>query len=142
VVARLVRIQRRVEVFTSAAVMLGVGGDARHDVLDRLATVSPDATDHLALVIENLAVHRRADLVIAVLGRVGPPVVRALGLLDGISAVAVLTQPVTIAPSRSLAVVDAANAPFAAAWNRAFTDRARRTGRDRVHDARWQAARA
>jgi len=125
VVARLVRLQRRVEVFSSAGELLGTGGDPRHDVLDRLATVSPDPDDRLAIVLENLAAHRRADLVIAVLGRVGPSVVRAVGLLSGISAVAVLTQPVTLEPSRSLVVVDASTAPFATAWNLAFTDASR-----------------
>jgi len=142
VVTRLVRLQRRVEVFTSAATMLGTGGDARHDVLDRLATVSPDPTDHLAIVIENLAVHRRADLVIAVLGRVGPGVIRALGLLNGISAVAVLTKPVAVSTTRSLVVVDASTTAFASAWNHAFTDRSRRPWRGSLPDQRWQRARA
>ena len=96
IVTRLVRLQRRVEVATSAGEFLGTGGDPRHDVIDRLATVGPHSTDRLAIVLENLATHRRADLVIAVLGRVGPDVVRALGSLAGINVVAVLTQPVAL----------------------------------------------
>ena len=50
IVTRLVRLQRRVEVFTSASELLGIGGDPRHDVLDRLATVSSHPTDRLAIV--------------------------------------------------------------------------------------------
>jgi uncharacterized protein (DUF58 family) len=139
VVARLVRLQRRVEVFSSAGELLGTGGDPRHDVLDRLATVSPDPDDRLAIVLENLAVHRRADLVIAVLGSVGPGVVRAVGLLSGINAVAVLTQPVSITPARSLVVVDASAAPFATAWNLAFTDASRHVTSRRPRSP-WPAA--
>src|SRR5262245_50582351 len=55
VVARLVRLQRRVEVASSAGELLGTGGDPRHDVIDRLATVGPDEHDQLAVVLENLA---------------------------------------------------------------------------------------
>lgn len=138
IVTRLVRLQRRVEVATSAGEFLGTGGDPRHDVIDRLATVSSNATDRLAIVLENLATHRRADLVIAVLGRVGPDVVRVLGTLAGISVVAVLTQPVAITPTNSLVVVDASNAPFAFAWNHAFT----RSSRLQSRNTAWQRARA
>jgi uncharacterized protein (DUF58 family) len=138
IVTRLVRLQRRVEIATSAGEMLGTGGDPRHDVIDRLATVSPNAVDRLAIVLENLATHRRADLVIAVLGRVGPDVVRALGGLAGISVVAVLTQPVAITSTSSLVVVDASNAPFASAWNQAFT----RSSRLQSRNTAWQRARA
>ena len=70
VVARLVRLRRRVEVITSAGELLGTGGDPRHDVIDRLATVGPDDRDRLAAVLENLRAHRRVDLVVAVLGTV------------------------------------------------------------------------
>ncbi|MEX1008215.1 MAG: DUF58 domain-containing protein [Acidimicrobiia bacterium] len=138
IVTRLVRLQRRVEVATSAGEFLGFGGDPRHDVIDRLATVSSNATDRLAIVLENLATQRRADLVIAVLGRVGPDVVRVLGTLAGISVVAVLTQPVAITPTSSLAVVDASSAPFASAWNQAFT----RSSRLQSRNTAWQRARA
>ena len=100
---------------TSAGEFLGAGGDPRHDVIDRLATVGPHSTDRLAIVLENLAAHRRADLVIAVLGRVGPDVVRALGSLAGINVIAVLTQPVALASTGSVVVVDASTAPFASA---------------------------
>ena len=121
IVTRLVRLQRRVEVATSAGEFLGTGGDPRHDVIDRLATVGPHSTDRLAIVLENLATHRRADLVIAVLGRVGPDVIRALGSLAGIDVVAVLTQPVALTSTSSVVVVDASSTPFASAWNQVFT---------------------
>ncbi len=126
VVARLVRLQRRVEVITSAGAILGTGGDPRHDVIDRLATVAADSTDRLATVLEQLRAHRRADLVVAVLGRVGHDVTRALGGLAGIDAIAVLTQPIALTPTPSLVVVDAATTPFPDAWNRAFAGRATR----------------
>ena len=138
VVTRLVRLQRHVEVATSAGEFLSTGGDPRHDVIDRLATVEPNATDRLAIVLENLATHRRADLVIAVLDLVGPDVVGILGALAGISVVAVLTQPVAIAPTNSLVVVDASQAPFASAWNQAFT----RSSPLQPRNPAWQRARA
>src|SRR5262249_1119646 len=47
VTARLVRLRQRVEVVTSAGAVLGTGGDARHDVIDTLATVGPDERDQL-----------------------------------------------------------------------------------------------
>jgi uncharacterized protein (DUF58 family) len=117
VVARLVRLRRRVEVITSAGELLGTGGDARHDVIDRLATVGPDPNDRLEVVATNLRAHRRADLLIAVLGRVGPDTRRALAALSGMHVIAVLTQPSTLASTSSLTVVDASATPFAAAWN-------------------------
>jgi len=125
VVARLVRLQRRVEVVTSAATVLGTGGDPRSDVLDRLATVATDADDRLVTVLEQIRTHRRVDLVVAVLGSVGGDVTRALAGLAGIEVIAVLTQPVRLAPSSSLVVVDASTTPFPVAWNRACSQAAR-----------------
>jgi uncharacterized protein (DUF58 family) len=136
VVARLVRLQRRVEVASSAGELLGTGGDPRHDVIDRLATVGPDAHDQLAVVLENLAAHRRVDLVVAVLGRVGPDVLHALGTLAGIDVVVVLTQPVALRGTRAVTVVDASAMPFVTAWNTAFTRAGSRGGRE------WRRARA
>ncbi|MFI5045872.1 MAG: DUF58 domain-containing protein [Acidimicrobiia bacterium] len=132
VVARLVRLQRRVEVITSAASVLGTGGDPRHDVLDRLATVGTDQHDRLTTVFEQIRAHRRVDLVVAVLGSVGSDVTRALGALAGIDVIAVLTQPVAITPSSSLVVVDASSTPFPVAWNRACSQ----------PRASWSSARA
>jgi uncharacterized protein (DUF58 family) len=117
VVARLVRLRRRVEVITSAGELLGTGGDPRHDVIDRLATVGPDPNDRLEVVATNLCAHRRADLLIAVLGRVGPDTRRALAALSGMHVIAVLTQPSNLTSTSSLTVVDASVTPFAAAWN-------------------------
>jgi uncharacterized protein (DUF58 family) len=142
VVARLVRLQRRVEVITSAGTVLGTGGDPRHDVLDRLATVAADRDDRLATVLEHLRSHRRVDLVVAVLGRVGTDVTRALGGLAGIDAIAVLTQPLGLTTTTSLVVVDASAKPFSVAWNEALsTPRRHRSGGDRS-SSQWSAARA
>jgi len=117
VTARLVRLRRRVEVVTSAGQLLGTGGDARHDVIDALATVGPDDDDKLPTVFENLRAHRRVDLVVAVLGRVAPDTLHALGALTGIGVIIVLTQPAAFAPSPSIVVVDASRAPFPDVWN-------------------------
>src|SRR5438552_2925243 len=85
VVARLVRLRRRVEVVTSAGEVLGTGGDPRHDVIDRLATVGPDPVDRLATVLAGIRAHHRADLVVAVLRAVDDtsrgPVTTLVGLV-------------------------------------------------------------
>jgi uncharacterized protein (DUF58 family) len=121
VTERLVRLRRQVEVVTSAGQLLGTGGDARHDVIDALATVSLDDTDRLSGVLAGLRAHRRVDLVVVILGDVDPTTLHALGALGGIGVIAVLTRPAAIAPSQSLVVVDASRAPFPAAWNQALT---------------------
>jgi uncharacterized protein (DUF58 family) len=121
VTERLVRLRRQVEVVTSAGQLLGTGGDARHDVIDALATVSLDDTDRLSGVLAGLRAHRRVDLVVVILGEVDPTTLHALGALGGIGVIAVLTRPAAIAPSQSLVVVDASRAPFPAAWNQALT---------------------
>jgi uncharacterized protein (DUF58 family) len=121
VTARLVRLRRRVEVVTSAGEVLGTGGDSRHDVIDTLATVGPDERDRLPTVLENLRAHRRVDLVVAVLGRVAPDTLHALGALTGIGVVVVLTRPAAIRPAASVLVVDASATPFATAWNQTLT---------------------
>jgi uncharacterized protein (DUF58 family) len=137
VTARLVRLRRRVEVVTSAGQVLGTGGDPRHDVIDRLATVGPDDRDELPTVLENLRAHRRVDLVVAILGSVTPDSLRALGALTGIGVVVVLTRPAVVAPSTSVLVVDASATPFATAWNQALT----RTSATRTVPAAWLNAR-
>jgi len=117
VTARLARLRRRVEVVTSAGEVLGTGGDPRHDVIDVLATVGPDERDRLTTVFEQLRAHRKVDLIVAVLGRVAPHTLRALGTFGGMGVVVVLTQPASLAPHPSMVVVDASAAPFATAWN-------------------------
>ena len=117
VTARLVRLRRRVEIVTSAGHLLGTGGDTRHDVIDALATVGPDDDDKLPTVFEGLRAHRRVDLVVAILGRVTPDTLHALGALTGIGVIVVLTQPAALAPSPAVVVVDASATPFPDAWN-------------------------
>ncbi len=107
VTERLVRLRRQVEVVTSAGEVLGTGGDARHDVIDALATVSLSDTDRLAGVLAGLRAHRRVDLVVVILGEVDPTALHALGALGGLGVIAVLTRPAAVAPSESLVVVDA-----------------------------------
>ena len=120
VMARLVRLQRRVELITSTGAVLGTGGGSRHDAIDRLATVSLDDEDRLPTVLESLGNRRGVDLVVAVLGRVSPATLRALASLAGISVVLVLTQPANLASTPSMVVVDASTTPFATVWNQTF----------------------
>jgi uncharacterized protein (DUF58 family) len=129
VTARLARLRRRVELVTSAGVVLGTGGDPRHDVIDTLATVGPDDRDELRRVLENLRVHRGIDLVVAVLGRVTPATMRALATFAGVGVIVVLTQPAAVTPHPSVLVVDASTTSFPTAWNTALTrsTRPRRT---------------
>jgi len=127
VVARLARSRRRVEVVTSAGVVLGRGGDPRHDVIDALATVGPDDRDHLTAVVEQLHVHRRVDLVVAVLGRIAPDTLHVLGSLSGVAVVVVLTRPAVVGSAANVIVVDASAAPFPVAWNEALTLGSRRS---------------
>ncbi len=128
VAARLARLRRRVELVTSAGEVLGTGGDPRHDVIDVLATVGLDERECLPTVFEQLRAHRRVDLVVAVLGRVTPDTLHALGTLSGIGVIVVLTQPAVLTPHPSVVVVDASSVPFAAAWNETLSrvPRARR----------------
>ncbi len=130
IVARLVRLRRRVEVITSAGTPLGTGGDPRHDLIDRLASVGPEPDDHLPRVLERLREHRGLDLVVIVLGDVTPAARRAVANLSALGAattVAVLTRTARLAPTPSLVVVDASVETFPTAWNQAF--------------ARWHPAR-
>jgi uncharacterized protein (DUF58 family) len=127
VVARLVRLRRRVEVVTSAGELLGTGGDPRHDVIDRLATVGPDPVDRLATVLAGIRAHHRADLVVAVLGAVDDTSRGALTTL-GLDAVVVLTRPGRVATGSRLTVVDASGGDFASAWNRTFAQWPRARG--------------
>jgi uncharacterized protein (DUF58 family) len=126
VIARLVRLRRRVEVVTGAGETLGTGGDPRHDVIDRLATVSLHDGHRLSSVLEHLRAHRRVDLVVAILGDVAPDTVRALGALAGIGVIAVLTRPAAFTSSSALVVVDASTTPFATAWNHTLTQSSNR----------------
>lgn len=121
VTERLVRLRRQVEVVTSAGELLGTGGDARHDVIDALATVSLHDTDRLASVLAGLRAHRRVDLVVVILGDVEASARHALAALGGIGVIAVCTRPAALTPSESFVVVDASRAPFPTAWNQALT---------------------
>ena len=120
VMARLVRLQRRVELITGSGALLGTGGGSRHDAIDRLATVDLDDDDRLPTVLENLGNRRGVDLVVAVLGRVSPEKQRSLASLAGISVVLVLTRPANLASTPTTLVVDASTTGFATAWNQTF----------------------
>jgi uncharacterized protein (DUF58 family) len=118
VVARLARLRRSVEVLTSSATKLGVAGDPRHDVIDRLVTLGPEREDRLGPVLQAVRAHRQVDLVVAVLGDVDDTVRAALDGLVGISVIVVLTRPASVPGSATRTVVDASDTPFAEAWDR------------------------
>jgi uncharacterized protein (DUF58 family) len=138
VVARLVRQRRRVDVVASTAEVLGTGGDSRHDVIDRLATVAPSRDSRLELTCASVRAHRRPDVVVVILGAVDPDTRRALGVLAGIPMIVVQTRPGAVPRSPSLTVVDATGAPFADAWNRALS--AAHPGR--IRTVRWSRGHA
>jgi hypothetical protein len=74
-------------------------------------------------------VHRRVDLVVAVLGTVDAETITTLTGLRGIETIAVTTRGAAhLAPGFGITIVDASTVDFPAAWNRTFS--------------RWSVARA
>ena len=128
VVDRLTRMRRRVEVIASNGQSLGApttrSGPA---VMDQLATVEPGGEDHLAGLLTSLRAHRRAALVVAIVGSVGDVELDALGALTAHGTVVmVATRPGAQPPPAlvtwsGLVAVDASRTPFPTAWNQAMT---------------------
>jgi uncharacterized protein (DUF58 family) len=128
IVDRLTRMRRRVEVLTSAGRSLGASAmRSGTAVMDPLATVEPGGDDRLAGMLASLRAHRRAALVVAVVGSMGSVELDALSALTAHgTAVMVATrpgveQPPALVTWSGLVVVDAAHAPFPTAWNQAMT---------------------
>jgi hypothetical protein len=96
-------------------------------VMDRLATIQPGGEDHLAGLLASLRAHRRAALVVAVVGSLGAVELGALGALTPHgTAVMVATRPGKHPPPAlvtwsGLVAVDASRTPFPTAWNQAMT---------------------
>jgi uncharacterized protein (DUF58 family) len=128
VVDRLTRMRRRVEVIASNGQSLGAP-TARSGwaVMDRLATIQPGGEDSLAGLLTSLRAHRRAALVVAIVGSLGDVELDALGALTAHgTAVMVGTRPGAQPPSAlvtwsGLVAVDASRTPFPTAWNQAMT---------------------
>jgi uncharacterized protein (DUF58 family) len=128
VVDRLTRMRRRVEVLASNGQSLGLP-TARSGwaVMDRLATIEPGGDDRLAGLLASLRAHRRAALVVAVVGSLGPVELDALGALTAHGTVVVvgtrpgIEPPPALVAWSGLIVVDAARTPFPVAWNQAMT---------------------
>ncbi|HYV59834.1 MAG TPA: DUF58 domain-containing protein [Acidimicrobiia bacterium] len=128
VVDRLTRMRRRVEVIASNGQSLGApttrSGPA---VMDQLATVEPGGEDHLAGLLTSLRAHRRAALVVAIVGSVGDVELDALAALTAHGTVVmVATRPGAQPPPAlvtwsGLVAVDASRTPFPTAWNQAMT---------------------
>ena len=128
VVDRLTRMRRRVEVIASNGQSLGAP-TARSGwaVMDRLATIEPGGEDHLAGVLASLRAHRRAALVVAIVGSLSDIELDALGALTAHGTVVMVAtrpgpQPAPALVTWSgLVVVDASRTPFPTAWNQAMT---------------------
>jgi uncharacterized protein (DUF58 family) len=128
IVDRLTRMRRRVEILTSNGQSLGASSvRSGAAVMDLLATIEPGGDDRLAGMLAALRAHRRAALVVAVVGSMGSIELDALGALTAHgTAVMVATRPGAepqpeLVTWSGLVVVDAARAPFPAAWNQAMT---------------------
>jgi uncharacterized protein (DUF58 family) len=128
VVDRLTRMRRRVEVIASNGQSLGAPtARAGWAVMDRLATIQPGGEDRLAGLLASLRAHRRAALVVAVVGSLGAVELDALGALTAHgTAVMVATRTGTQPPPAlltwsGLVAVDASRTPFPTAWNQAMT---------------------
>jgi uncharacterized protein (DUF58 family) len=128
VVDRLTRMRRRVEVIASNGQSLGAPtARAGWAVMDRLATIQPGGDDRLAGLLASLRAHRRAALVVAVVGSLGAVELDALGALTAHgTAVMVATRAGTQPPPAlltwsGLVAVDASRTPFPTAWNQAMT---------------------
>jgi uncharacterized protein (DUF58 family) len=128
VVDRLTRMRRRVEVIASNGQSLGAptarSGGA---VMDRLATIQPGGEDRLAGLLTSLRAHRRAALVVAVVGSLDDVELDALGALTAQGTVVMvgtrsgLQPPPALVTWPGLVIVDASRTPFPTAWNQAMT---------------------
>lgn len=128
VVDRLTRMRRSVDVIASNGQSLGaLTARSGWAVMDRLATIQPGGEDRLAGLLASLRAHRRAALVVAIVGSLGAVELDALGALTGQgTAVMVGTRPGAQPPPglvtwSGLVVVDASRTPFPTAWNQAMT---------------------
>jgi uncharacterized protein (DUF58 family) len=128
IVDRLTRMRRRVDVIASNGQSLGAP-TARSGwaVMDHLATIQPGGEDRLAGVLTSMRAHRRAALVVAVVGSLGAVELDALGALTSRGTVVMVatragTQPPPALVTWSgLVAVDASRTPFPTAWNQAMT---------------------
>jgi hypothetical protein len=95
--------------------------------MDRLATIQPGGEDRLAGLLASLRAHRRAALVVAIVGSLGDVELDALGALTAHGTVVMVdtragTQPPPALVTWSgLVAVDASRTPFPTAWNQAMT---------------------
>lgn len=127
VVDRLTRMRRHVEVIAGNGQSLGAptarSGPA---VMDQLATIQPGGDDRLAGLLTSLRAHRRAALVVAIVGSLGDVELDALGALTAHGTVVMVatrpdTQPPALVAWSGLVAVDASRTPFPTAWNQAMT---------------------
>ena len=117
------RTHQAVEVVTSRGETMRPGGRSGLDaILDRLAVLEPETTDHLASVAA--ALRHRAGLggVVVVTGAADTTIVDIAAALRGRRVVSLVVTRPSPTPIRTgpIPVVDAASEPFARAWNRAL----------------------
>ena len=130
IAASLHRTHQPAEVVTTAGeTMRRVGGGALDAVLDRLAVVEPEPTDHLSAV--TAALRRRAGLggVVVVTGAADQALLDAAAALRGRRVVTLVTTRAGSVATGPLPVVDVSAQPFPVAWNAAMR-----------HSVRWQPA--
>lgn len=127
VVDRLTRMRRHVEVIAGNGQSLGAPtARAGPAVMDQLATIQPGGDDRLAGLLTSLRAHRRAALVVAIVGSLGDVELDALGALTAHGTVVMVatrpdTQPPALVTWSGLVAVDASRTPFPTAWNQAMT---------------------
>ena len=130
IAAALRRTHQTVEVVTSGGETMRPGSRSGLDaVLDRLAVLEPETTDHLTSVTAALRNRLGLGGVVVVTGAADETIVDVAAALRGrrvVTLVVTRPSPVTTGP---IPVVDAASQPFPQAWNPAL-----RTG------TRWHPA--
>jgi len=120
VAASLHRAHQAVEVVTSAGeTMRRPGRSALDAVLDRLAVIEPDPTDHLDVV--TAALRRRFGVggVVVVTGAADPLIIDTAAALRRRRAVTLVVARSVPRGTGSIPVVDASRAPFPSVWNAA-----------------------
>jgi uncharacterized protein (DUF58 family) len=121
IAATLRRTHQAIEVVTSGGETMRPGGRSGLDtVLDRLAVLEPETTDHLGSVTAALRNRLGLGGVVVVTGAADDAIVDVAAALRRRRVVTlVVTRPSPVATG-PISVVDAARQPFLPAWNRAL----------------------
>jgi uncharacterized protein (DUF58 family) len=121
IASALRRTHQTVEVVTTGGETMRPGGRSGLDaILDRLAVLEPEPTNHLASV--TAALRHRAGLggVVMITGAADETIVDVAAALRGRRVVTLVVTRPSVARTGPIPVVDAASQPFPQAWNRAL----------------------